>query len=128
MSRWRRKTLRRWPPVAALRELGVDANNHVCQAQAVMALDIAASFGGSLARAAAAIRAKMLVVGTWQDREVNPEPAFELARMAHAEIFELDGRCGHQAPNCEQTALWRVVARFLTAVPESPAESTLKSA
>jgi len=112
---WKRAVmaLRRWAPRTALNELGVDANDHVRQAQAVMALDISAPFGGSMARAAAAIRAKMLVVGTWQDREVNPGPAFELARMAHAEVFELDGRCGHQAPSCEQATLWRAVSRFL---------------
>jgi homoserine O-acetyltransferase len=113
---WKRAmlALRRAAPRAAVSELGIDADDYTRQAQAVMALDIAAPFGGSLARAAAAMRAKVLVVGTRQDREVNPEPAFELARMAHAEVFELDGRCGHQAPSCEQATLWRVVGRFLT--------------
>jgi homoserine O-acetyltransferase len=112
---WKRAVLalRQWMPRTALNELSIDANDHVCQAQAVMALDITAPFGGSMARAAAAIRATMLVVGTWQDREVNPAPAFELARMARAESLELDGRCGHQAPSCEQAALWSAVARFL---------------
>ena len=112
---WKRAVmaLRRWMPRTALSELGIDANDHVCQAQAVMALDITAPFGGSMARAAAAIRATMLVVGTWQDREVNPAPAFELARMARAESLELDGRCGHQAPSCEQAVLWSAVSRFL---------------
>jgi homoserine O-acetyltransferase len=126
---WKRALLAlgRLTPRTALHELGIDANDHVRQAQAVMAFDVSAPFGGSMARAAAAIRARLLVVGTWRDREVNPEPAFELARMTHAEVFELDGRCGHQAPNCEQATLWRIVARFLAlsvagsvAVPKGP--------
>ena len=64
-------------------------------------------------RAAAAIRADLMVVSTWQDREVNPRPAFDLARIARAEVLELDGRCGHQAPSCERAVLWPAVARFL---------------
>jgi homoserine O-acetyltransferase len=98
---------------AAVNELCLDPNDNVRQAQAVMALDIAAEFGGSMGRAAAAIRAALLVVGTWQDREVNPRPAFDFARLVPADVFELDGRCGHQAPDCEHAILCRVVARFL---------------
>jgi homoserine O-acetyltransferase len=113
---WKRAmlALARGLPRTAVNELLVNPDDHVRQAQAVMALDIPASFGGSLERAAAAIHAELLVVGTRQDREVNPEPAFELARLAKAEVFELDGRCGHQAPSCEQAALWPLVARFLS--------------
>jgi homoserine O-acetyltransferase len=112
---WKRAMLAlgRLSPRAAFSELGVDANDHVRQAQAAMALDISAPFGGSMERAAAAIRAALLVVGTREDREVNPEPAFELARLARADVFELDGRCGHQAPSCERATLWLEVARFL---------------
>ena len=62
---------------------------------------------------AAAMRADLMVVSTWQDREVNPAPAFALARAAHAEVLELDGRCGHQAPSCERAIVRPAVARFL---------------
>ncbi len=78
-----------------------------------MAHDVSTRFGGSMERAAAAIRSQLLMVSTWEDREVNPKPAFELARMAGATILELDGRCGHQAPSCERVALWAAVRRFL---------------
>jgi hypothetical protein len=44
---------------------------------------------------------------------VNPKPGFDLARIAGAELLELDGRCGHQAPSCEREVLWSAVARFL---------------
>jgi homoserine O-acetyltransferase len=108
-----RSLLVRWKPRAALNELRIEPHNHFRQAEAIMALDISRPFGGSLTRAAAAIRADLMVVGTWADREVNPKPAFDLARSADAELLELDGRCGHQAPSCEREVLWSAVARFL---------------
>jgi homoserine O-acetyltransferase len=112
---WQRAllALARAAPRTAVNELLAKTNDHVRQSQAVMALDVAVSFGGSMERAAATIRAELLIVGTRQDREVNPEPAFDLARRAHAKVFELDGRCGHQAPSCEQATLWPIVAHFL---------------
>jgi homoserine O-acetyltransferase len=113
---WKRaaRALGRGAVRTAVNELTVDSNDHIRQAQAMMTLDISRPFGGSMERAAAAIRATLLVIGTWQDREVNPEPAFDLARLAHAEVFELDGRCGHQAPSCEAATLWPKLDRFLS--------------
>jgi homoserine acetyltransferase len=108
-----RRVLSRGKPRAALNELRIEPHDQISQARAIMALDITRPFQGSMNRAAAAIRADLLVVSTWQDREVNPRPAFELARIADAEVLELDGRCGHQAPSCERAVLWPAVARFL---------------
>jgi homoserine O-acetyltransferase len=108
-----RIALSRWKPRTALNELRIAPDDHIRQAQAIMAFDITRPFGGSMERAAAAIRADLMVVSTWQDREVNPRPAFDLARIARAEVLELDGRCGHQAPSCERAVLWPAVARFL---------------
>jgi homoserine O-acetyltransferase/O-succinyltransferase len=114
-SPWTRgwRALSQGKPRTALNELRIKPIDHLRQAQAIMRFDLAAPFDGSMARAAASIRAELLVVGTWADREVNPQPAFELARMANAEVLELDGRCGHLAPICEETTLWREVGRFL---------------
>src|SRR5262249_36202209 len=100
-------------PPASLDEFNGHPDDHVRQAQAVMSLDISRQFGGSMERAVAAIRARLLVVGTQMDREVNNGPAFAFARIAGAEVVELDGRCGHQAPSCERATLWPLVARFL---------------
>jgi homoserine O-acetyltransferase len=108
-----RRALSRWQPRAALNELRIDPENYIRQAQAISTLDIFQSFGGSMERAAAAMRAELMVVSTWQDREVNPKPAFDFARTARADVLELDGRCGHQAPSCERATLWPAVARFL---------------
>src|SRR5438270_2110258 len=45
---------------------GFDANDKIRQDQAMMALDVSAPFGGSLERAAAAVRARVLVVAATQ--------------------------------------------------------------
>jgi homoserine O-acetyltransferase len=108
-----RAALMRWQPRGALQELRSHAYDQIRQAEAMASLDISSRFGGSMPAAAAATRARLLVVSTWQDREVNPRPAFEFAKLADGEIFELDGRCGHQAPSCERATLWPAVARFL---------------
>jgi homoserine O-acetyltransferase len=110
--------LSRGMPRTAINELLIEPHDHIRQGQAIMLHDIAAPFGGSMPAAAARMHADLLVVGTWGDQEVNPKPAFELARMVNGEILELDGRCGHQAPSCEQATLWRAVDRFLDGPPK----------
>jgi homoserine O-acetyltransferase len=108
-----RRALLRGQPRAAFNELRIEPQDRVRQAQAIMSLDLARAFGGSMEHAAKAIRADLMIVTTWQDRAVNPEPAFELARIAGVDVLELDGRCGHQAPSCERAVLWPAVGRFL---------------
>jgi len=110
-----RTRLAAFQPRSALYEMCLSPANQLSQIRAILAHDISRRFGGSMAAAAAASRARLLMVSTWQDREVNPTPAFEFARLAGAGILELDGRCGHQAPSCERATLWREVARFLAA-------------
>ena len=109
-----RLALSRGMPRTAFKELLIEPQDHERQGQAIATHDVATPFDGSMTRAAARIRAELLVVGTWGDREVNPKPAFEVARMVNAEVLELDGRCGHQAPSCEQATLWPAVERFLS--------------
>lgn len=108
-----RSRLTELKPRSALAEMRLNAENQRRQIQAIVGHDITRGFGGSMERTAAALRAELLVVGTLADREVNNRPAFELARLARAEVLELDGRCGHQAPSCERATLWPAMARFL---------------
>src|SRR5687767_4678617 len=114
-SRWARtrSRLSELKPRSALGELRTDPDNQLRQIQAIVGHDITRRFDGSWERAAAALRAQLLVVGTLADREVNNAPAFAFARQARAEVLELDGRCGHQAPSCERATLWPAMARFL---------------
>jgi homoserine O-acetyltransferase len=90
-----------------------DANNRIRQAQAMMAHDVAAPFGGSLDRAAAAVTAKMLVVVGTTDHIVSPGPALDFARAAHATVLTLENDCGHGAAGCELERVKRAVSELL---------------
>ena len=92
---------------------GFDANDKIRQDQAMMAHDVSAPFGGSLERAAAAVRARVLVVVAAQDHTVTPGPATEFARLLKAQLLTLEGDCGHLAPGCESQRLNPAVADFL---------------
>jgi homoserine O-acetyltransferase/O-succinyltransferase len=92
---------------------GFDSNDKIRQLQAIMALDVSAPFGGSMERAAAAVRAKALVIPSLKDRAVNPQPALDFASLLHAKVLQLEGDCGHIAPGCESQKVNEAVAEFL---------------
>ena len=93
---------------------GFDANNKIRQAQAMMALDVAEGFGGSLERAAAAVKADVFVIVASKDHVVTPGPAIEFARLLRrSKLLVLDNDCGHNAPWCEQPRVNKAVAEFL---------------
>ncbi len=98
---------------AKQRAAGFDANNRIRQAQAMMSLDVSAPFGGSMERAAAAVRAKVLVIVARQDHVVTPGAALEFAALLHGEVLELEGDCGHLAFRCEADKIVPPVAAFL---------------
>ena len=90
-----------------------DANNHIRQAQAMMAHDVSAPLGGSMDRAAAAVKAQVLVIVSISDHMVTPGPALDFAKLLHAEVLELHDNCGHLAPGCELATIGPAVAGFL---------------
>jgi homoserine O-acetyltransferase len=92
---------------------GSDANDKIRQAQAMMALDVTADFNGSMESAAAAVKAKVLIVVARFDHVVTPGPALLFARLLRSPVTELEGDCGHSAPSCEFQKLNVAVAEFL---------------
>lgn len=90
---------------------GSDANNKIRQAEAMMALDVSAPFGGSMEKAAAAIKAKTLVIVAKEDHTVTPGSATEFAHLMHAEFLEVDDGCGHQY--CDGERVCKAVEDFL---------------
>ncbi len=92
---------------------GSDANNHIRQAEAMMGLDVSSPFGGSMERAAAAVKARVLVIVSATDHTVTPGPALDFARLIHAEVLELHNSCGHHAPECDSGKVSSLVASFL---------------
>ena len=98
----------------AKKESLFDANNKIRQVQAMMALDLASGFGGSMERAAASVKAKLFVIVATEDHVVTPGPAMEFARLNHSKLVILESDCGHQAPSCESKRVNQAVADFLS--------------
>jgi homoserine O-acetyltransferase len=90
-----------------------DANNHIRQAQAAIALDISDAFGGSMERAAAAVKAQVLVIVNRRDHAVTPGEALAFARRINAQVLELSGDCGHQSNGCESDKVEPAIRKFL---------------
>jgi homoserine O-acetyltransferase/O-succinyltransferase len=97
----------------AKKTVGFDANDKIRQVQAMMALDVSDSFGGSIERAAAAVKAKVLVIVSKTDHVVTPGPALDFAHLLHSKALELKSDCGHLAPSCEVQTVSQAVADFL---------------
>lgn len=98
------------------------ASNQIRQREAIIAMDIPAEFGVSMAEAAKKVRAKLLVVVTPQDHMVNPLPAREFGEAAGAPVVTLDSICGHISLDC--ISVGPTVAKFL-ADPTSVRSETL---
>lgn len=87
--------------------------DYAAQLRAMLAHDVTRKFNGSLEDAAAAVRAKVLVVVATQDHMVNPAPALRMAARAGFNTLKLTGDCGHMATACEAGKMNEAVARFL---------------
>lgn len=98
---------------AAKSDWAYDANNHIRQDQAMMALDVSEALGGSMEKAAASVRAKVLVVVALQDHTVTPAPAMEFGKWIRAELLTLNNECGHQLTSCENDRVVSAVSEFL---------------
>jgi homoserine O-acetyltransferase/O-succinyltransferase len=81
--------------------------------QAVLTQDVAATFGGSLERAASAVRVPVLIIVNLQDHVVNPLTSLQFAKLIKAQMLQLDSNCGHIAVSCEESRIGEAVARFL---------------
>ena len=90
-----------------------DVNDRIRQLEAMMSLDVSRDFGGSMEKAAANVKAPMLVIVSRQDHTVTPQPALDFAAALHAETLVLDSDCGHGAPFCEADLVSRRVNEFL---------------
>lgn len=98
---------------ALKRGAAFDPNDRVRQLEAMIAHDVATPFGGSLARAAAEVRARMLVIVAEKDPMVNPSTAIEFAKILGAPLVVLDGDCGHLIFECRSEGVLPQVAGFL---------------
>jgi homoserine O-acetyltransferase len=91
----------------------MDPRDRAAQLRAMMDHDVSRRFGGSMEKAAAAVRSRTLVVVASQDHMVHPGPALDFARLIKARTIVLDGDCGHLAPDCEAERMTPEVKAFL---------------
>ncbi len=83
------------------KKLYFTVDNWEYQTRAMISHDIAQTFDGSMQKAAAAIKAKVLIIVAEQDHYINPKPALELAKMINADTLILKNNCGHLAVGCQ---------------------------
>jgi len=91
----------------------LDANDKIRQTEAMMAVDLAKDFGGSLEAAAHAVKAKTMIVVSRYDHTVTPDSARKFAQFMNVPVIELTGDCGHLATACEEGKLQAAVEQFL---------------
>jgi homoserine O-acetyltransferase len=72
-----------------------DCNNMLWQIKACAAQDISSVAGGSMENTAKMIKAKMLIISNKQDHMINQSASIKFARMANAELVEMDNDLGH---------------------------------
>ena len=92
---------------------GNDTNNKIRQVEAMMSMDVSQDFGHSLDRAAAAVKARALIIVSRYDHVVTPQPALDFAALLHAQVIELDSDCGHSVAECDNARINAAVAEFL---------------
>ena len=90
---------------------GSDANNKIRQVEAMMSMNVAEPFGDSLEKAAAAVKAKVLVIVGKEDHTVTPGPAMEFAHDLGAQLLVIDDGCGHQY--CDYRGVANAIGEFL---------------
>lgn len=92
----------------------LDMDDYASQLRAMMGHDVYKSFNNSGEQAAAAVRARVLVVIAQQDHMVNPSSSLEFASLLKAETVELTNDCGHLAPVCEGDKVAAALKLFLS--------------
>jgi homoserine acetyltransferase len=67
----------------------------------MMEHDVSAPYGGIMGRAAARVKAKVLVMVDVYDHTVTPQAAMDFASLPRARVISLDNDCGHNGPECD---------------------------
>lgn len=64
-------------------------------------------------KAAAAVKAKTLIIVSPDDHTVSPDAALDFADLIHAQVIKLGGDCGHESSACESAQVNSALAQFL---------------
>ena len=90
-----------------------DLEDYAAQLRAIRRYDLAPTHGNGLRFAAAAVRARMLAVYSWDDHMVPADPIADFAHLTHADTQSVRSTRGHAMLFCERTRVGAVVRAFL---------------
>ena len=110
---------------AAYRTASWSLADYAAQLRAIASHDVSARFGGDMARAAAAVRTRLLLVWSPDDILVDSRPTAAFARLARADTLAVPSPCGHAVFWCEPQRIGRAVRAF---IDRSPAVATSRAA
>jgi len=82
------------------------------QLLAMLSHDITYKYGGSMEKAAAAIKAQVFIIVSESDHILNPQPAKELASILNCKVMILQNNCGHLAIGCDLEKCSDAISRF----------------
>ena len=88
--------------------------NWKCQLVAMINQNVSALFNNSMTKAAAVVKAKVLIIPSMQDHMVNPNPAIEFAKLINVKPLVLNDDCGHFASGCEAEKVDNTINKFLS--------------
>lgn len=88
-------------------------DNLAVQLKAMISHDISRHTDSDMAKAAASVNAKMLIVYSPDDHVVTPYPAEAFSRMVGAQTLSVPSECGHGVTECEKKRIGRVIQAFL---------------
>jgi homoserine O-acetyltransferase len=88
-------------------------DDYAVEMRAARRHDVAAVYGGDVAAAAKRVRARMLIVYSWDDHTVTPLSSAEFAKLVHADTLSVASACGHGAAACESGRVNPAVRAFL---------------
>ena len=95
------------------RESSWSLTDYAAQLRAIASHDISARFSGDMSRAAAATRARLLIVWSPDDMLVDPRAAAAFARLVRADTLAVPSACGHAVFWCEPERIGLVVREFI---------------
>ena len=93
--------------------VGQTMSDRASQLRAMVAHDVSKPFGGSLEKAAGAVKAEVLNVVSREDHMVTPAPAIRFAEFLGADSLLLENDCGHLATSCDGGRSTEAIRKFL---------------
>ncbi len=84
------------------------------QLEAMIQQNVSAPYGNNMKKAAARVKAKVLIIVNLQDHMVNPHPAMAFAKLIQAKTLILNNDWGHLGPTRDAVKVNKAINSFLS--------------